>query len=110
MDLPEIFNYTKANDFIRDLYNRNKARNPAFSYGFVSSCLSWPPSLIADLIAERRQMTMQRALELGRWLELDDYRLDYLVLLALKEKRGKSISDYIEKKLVSLKPESNLES
>jgi hypothetical protein len=86
-------------EFLTKLFELNKKKNKNFSYSNISTSLKWPPSLIPDLIKDRRKLSLQRALELGSWLNLDVIELEYLVMLCLRDSPVGIVEDYFNKKI-----------
>jgi hypothetical protein len=62
----------------------------------MSKALGWTPSFIGDLISGRRRLTLQRALELSRWLSFSRRETEKMVLLTLKENTAVIVKDFVK--------------
>ncbi len=93
-----IRNYDDYRLFMKDYYETNKQK-PHFSFRYIANKLNWPHSLYHDVINKRKELSMSRAVELAKFLELDTIDTDYFILLILKNSKNEDLKEYSKKKL-----------
>lgn len=99
MITPDIQNYQSIRDFLRDLYEINKAESAKTSFRFFAMKLKWPVSLLNDIMSGRKRLTISKALELGLFLKLDAVDIERLVFLSLQQSEDKDTFEFFSKKL-----------
>lgn len=81
--MPSLFETTTANKFFQDFVELNRHRR-SFSQRSISQKLGWPISYIPDLIKGRKVLSIQRAIQFGRYFKLDPISLEKLILLSIE--------------------------
>ncbi|MCB9780988.1 MAG: TIGR02147 family protein [Alphaproteobacteria bacterium] len=84
---PDITGYLDYRSFLRDWFEARKATNPRFSHrAFVRRVGQKSPSLLADVIARRRNLTPELTLAFAEAMKLDDEDQRFFVdLVALDQ-------------------------
>lgn len=99
MITPRVMDYKNYYDFIESFYNQNKSTDRRFSYNYLAQQLDWPLSLFPDLLKRRKKLSINRCIQLGLWLKLDRFDLEYLLFLTLKENGDKVTKDFVDSKI-----------
>lgn len=97
--VPSIFQFSNSSSFFDKLIRINKASEHSISGREISKQLSWPISLIVDIVKERRPLTPQRASEFGRFAKLNALELERLIWIALMETGDEHIRTFFKAKL-----------
>lgn len=97
MFIPVIEDYKDFKLFLKDFISKNKTLDEKYSHRYFSNRLSWPDSLISDLISGRRSLTIKRCFELANLLNFNDYQTEYLLCLCLSESKNTSIRAFFER-------------
>ncbi len=101
MIIPSIKSSLTIYDFFSHFYETNKEKDSKFSYGFIANALNWPPSLVPDLLKKRKTFNVRRTLELTKWLNLDVFDTELLILLCLKDHNSEAVQSYSKEKISS---------
>jgi hypothetical protein len=99
IEIPDLAECATARDFVQRLIDVNRARNGALSIRWFGQRLDWPASYINDVLADRKQLTLQRALELAKAFDLDMIQTEQLVLLCLASSREAPIAHHFRTEL-----------
>jgi len=87
MEEPVVFSYVDYRSFLRDWYDAKKAANPRFSHrAFVRRTGQKSPSLLADVIQGRRNLTSTTAKAFCRAMGLEGAESRFFQLLAALER------------------------
>ena len=97
--VPNILLYQNAGLFFKDLIRLNKEQKKSISGRTISKSLSWPPSLIVDLIKERKSLTTHRAIEFARWAKLGEIETERLLWISLMETGDQQTKFFCQRKL-----------
>lgn len=100
MLLPKTKNFTNASDFFKSFYEINKKENSNISYRHLALKLKWPISYIPELIAKKRRLTVQRAIEFSQKLKMKPSDTEKLVFLAIKELVDEPFKIFIDEKFL----------
>lgn len=81
--VPTVGAAVDARSYLQALVEENGALDAKFSIRWFCQRLKWPASYINDVLAGRRALSLNRALELARFLKLDSLDTEHLVVLVL---------------------------
>jgi len=96
---PKIESFANIKDFFRALVAVNASENPKFSHRNFARRLGWPVSLMADVVADRRTLSVARALQLAVSLKLTADAADQLVDLCLVSSRNREVRSNFEQRI-----------
>lgn len=99
MIVPEVLEYQEISLFLKDFLQVNKELNTKYSVRFFSNRLRWPTSLFNDVISSRKSLSLKRAIEFSNFLDFDDFKTEYFVMLVLKTNKSKEVSHFFTKYL-----------
>lgn len=71
----------------------------AFSHRAVAKRLAWPVSLISDLAAGRKVLSVRRAIEFARFAGCDFFATERLIYLALRGEGGPIVREHFDDRL-----------
>jgi len=95
MNLPDVYSYRDYREFIRDVFNFNKGV-PHFTHRYVARKLKVSHCLLSDVIAARRNLPLNHALELANLIGLAREEREFLLLLILCENRHENVSEHFK--------------
>lgn len=96
MIIPNIFHYNDHTSFLKEFIDVNKKNNTKYSHRFLAKKLNWPVSLLSDVIAERKGLTVVRCIELARFLSLDDLETEHLIYLSLQNNSNQMVQNHFQ--------------
>lgn len=98
--------YPTAREFFRAYYEINQ---PGLSHRKFAKAIGWPTSLLGDMIQGRKMLTLNRAIEFAKFMDLNNAQAQYMMMLSLKSADNPTVRDYAEKfmKLEDLDGEGN---
>lgn len=88
--------FDSCRGYFDSFVKQNSALDPKYSLRFFSSRLDWPRSLISDVIAGRKNLSVERAVQFARSIGLSAVDTELLVCLALKESTNDETRSYFE--------------
>jgi hypothetical protein len=91
---PEDF--ISSRDYLNDLIITNTGDTRSIRW--FSHSLEWSPSLIHDILAKRKKLSLKRGLELSQFFQLGEVLTEKLVYLILSESKEIVISNYYREK------------
>ena len=97
-----IYTYENYYDYLRDFFQFH-GKKKGFSKHAFSVRIEWPLSLVNDLLARRRKLTVNRALEFCAHIELDKHATDYFIVLILKESDKEHVKEHFSNKMMEMK-------
>lgn len=97
MKVPDIFAHEHVPNFLQDFFSINQP----LSHRQFASLLDWPVSLLGDLIAGRRGISVARAVEFGQRFGMTAPEIERLIYLSLRDSDSPSLSSFVESYLRS---------
>jgi hypothetical protein len=88
---PTIKAFKNAPDFFNEFYVINQ---PQMSHRIFADALQWPASLLGDIIQRRKPLSVNRAVEFGRYFNLHSVEIEHLIMLSLQEVNNPGVKDY----------------
>lgn len=83
LKVPDINRYDDLRSFLGDFLAENRTRNRNFSFRFLGRKLGWSPSFVNHVVTGRRTISLEKTLELSRFLGLKGVRAERLIILSL---------------------------
>lgn len=83
--------FKTAQDFFADFYKINQ---PDMSHRRFSFAIDWPSSLLGDIMQGRKPLTLNRAFEFAKFMELTSFQSEYLMMLAMREVTNEHVRHY----------------
>lgn len=100
MKTPDIQNYSSYQNYLSDFYKLNRKSNGVGSYRFYAQKLKWPVSYLNEVITGKKKLTLNRALQLSRFLKFDGIDVERLIFLTLKDSEDSTIKNYFTQKVM----------
>ncbi|MGE0616045.1 MAG: helix-turn-helix domain-containing protein [Bacteriovoracia bacterium] len=88
MLVPNPLEFDSYRAFIIACVERNKQMNRKYSYGFLARRLGWSRTYISDVLGQRKQLSIKKAFELAKALEMTLEATKDLILLVAKDLGG----------------------
>ena len=105
MHIPDIFGYLDHREYLRDVYERSKEANPAFSYRYMGGKCGIDPSFLVKVFQGERHLPPQKVASIAEFLGLEGVALEYLeTLVAYNRSKQDAQSRILFEKLSSLRP------
>lgn len=83
LEVPNPCQFTSFRHWLSALVEQNTEKHAWFSLRWLAGKSKWPASLLSEVIAGKRGVTLRRALELAHFLKLPIFQTERLVLLSL---------------------------
>ncbi|MCB0357705.1 MAG: TIGR02147 family protein, partial [Bdellovibrionales bacterium] len=93
LTLVQVQEFSTYQKYLKVFYNKNR-HLPAYSSRAIAKKLSWPRSYLHDLINGRKQLTVARAIQLARFLNLNSLDTEYLIALVFKEHKDNEVKAF----------------
>lgn len=97
MKVPDIFKHEQVTDFLQDFFSVNQP----LSHRQFANILNWPTSLLNDLLANRRGLSVARAVEFGQRFEMTAPEIERLIYLSFRDSDSPPLSSFVESYLRS---------
>jgi len=91
--VPNLMEFDNYREFLKTFFKTNSEKS-YFSSRYLARKLEWPHSLLHDIIGNRKDLSLARAIVLSGFLRLDYKSTEYLISLVLKENKNKHLADY----------------
>ena len=83
IEKPDIFKFLDFRSFLRTIYDFRKKDNPVFSYTVFARKANMNKSLLRAIIENRRSLSEDRASDLAKACELNEWESAYFVALVM---------------------------
>ncbi len=94
-----IKDYDCYREFLKRYINQKILENENLSIRWFSQKLNWPVSLINDVFANRRKLTISRLIELANFIQLNSVETEFLVYLGLKDSENEAVKVHFTKEI-----------
>lgn len=82
--MPNVFDYMDYREFLRDVYQENKARNPAYSCRFIARKVGFKSaSFFSQILKGRSNISLSTAARFAAFLKLKRKEVDFFEALVL---------------------------
>jgi hypothetical protein len=76
--------YSDVIVYFKDFFTENKANDKKFSFRVFAKQIGWPTSYLSDLIAGRKTLTLNRALQFAEFSKMKSLDQEHLIRMALR--------------------------
>ena len=90
---PNVRNHTHTRAFLSELVRINQGN---FSHRKFAREIGWPLSLLGDLMAGRRGLSIARAVELARYFKMTGIETERLIMFALRDVESPEVQAYVD--------------
>jgi plasmid maintenance system antidote protein VapI len=80
--LPKVQDFKNALGFFSEFYQLNQIEK---SHRAFAEEIGWPASLVSDIMHQRKNLTLNRAVEFAHFFKFNGVEQEYLVMLALQD-------------------------
>lgn len=91
-------NFSDARSYFKDFFVNNKVNNSNFSYRLFAKLIGWPPSYLSDLVAGRKNLTVERALEFADFFKMNNINKEHMLWLALANAHKNKLDTFLLQK------------
>lgn len=95
--LPPI-NFSNAQSYFKDFFVTNKIGHSKFSYRLFAKLIGWPPSYLSDLVAGRKNLTVDRAIEFANYFKMNNINKEHMLWLALANTHKNNQDTFLQQK------------
>jgi len=106
MKTPQISDYNDYREYLKDFIELNKQTSPKYSFRYFANKLSWPISLISDVINKRKNLSVSRAIEFSKFAKFDEFQTERLIYLSIIESASPKAEIYLSD-LLNSKSDTN---
>jgi hypothetical protein len=91
---PDIKNYLSLSDYLFDYFEYSKSLSPAVSYRKIAKQLNWSISYFNEVIHGKRRLSINKGIEMVKFLTLSDLDAEKFILLLLKNSESEVTKKY----------------
>lgn len=94
---PSVLGYSSVPEYFTHFKKINI--HPGLGYRQLVSIIKWPVGYLDDVAKNRRQLTIERAIQFGTQAEFNNFEINRLIFMALSEVNKKQTSSYFRRVL-----------
>lgn len=95
---PALVEYTSYRSYFQDFLKVNET-NKSFSQRMVAKRLNWPISYISDLLANRKRLSVLRALQFAKLAKFDSFDTERFITLLFLTDNDEVVRNYFDNQL-----------
>lgn len=101
MLLPKAIDHRDYQSYFKALIALNKAKKRYFSHRYFARRIKWPPSYLSDLVNGHKSLTLVRALQFAKAVDMDPFDTERMVFWSLRENDDHNVKRFAESNLES---------
>lgn len=90
--------FSDAQSYFKNFFVTNKISNSQFSYRLFAKLIGWPPSYLSDLVAGRKNLTVERAFEFANYFKMNNLNKEHMLWLALANTHKNNLDTFLQQK------------